>query len=113
MIVNKLPQLLLERGLSIRELARKSSITYTTIWAVVHSNRRSVQLGVLDAICQVLDAQPGDIYFVVAADGTSEHDQADTAPPAAEGERIITRPLDVQTGRSRNQPESGRDWRNW
>jgi DNA-binding Xre family transcriptional regulator len=62
MITNLLPRLLSQKGISIRQLARDTGITYTTIWAMVHGERRSVQLEVLDAVCAVLEVQPGDIY---------------------------------------------------
>lgn len=39
-----------------------TDITYTTVRAVYHGGRRSVQLDVLDSICRALEIQPGDIY---------------------------------------------------
>ncbi len=65
MIVNRLPRLMAQKKLSIRELSRLTGITYTTIRGVYHSERRSVQLDVLDAICQILAVQPGEIYLYV------------------------------------------------
>ncbi len=62
MVVNRLPFILRQKGLSIRELSRLTGITYTTIRAVYHGDRRSVQIEVLDSLCRVLDLQPGDIY---------------------------------------------------
>lgn len=61
-LVNYLPQILKRKDISIRELARRTGVTYTTIRAVVQSERRSIQLEVLEAICSVLDVTPGDIY---------------------------------------------------
>ena len=62
MIVNRLPLILKQRGLSIRALSRLTGITYTTIRAVYHGQRRSVQIEVMDALCRVLDIQPADIF---------------------------------------------------
>jgi putative transcriptional regulator len=62
MLVNHLPYLMQQKGLSIRELSRQTGITYTTIRAVYHGDRRSVQLDVIDSICRILQVQPGDIY---------------------------------------------------
>ena len=62
MIVNRLPLILKRKGLSIRELSRLTGITYTTIRAVYHGQRRSVQIDVMDALCRVLDIQPADIF---------------------------------------------------
>jgi putative transcriptional regulator len=63
MIVNLLPMLMEQHELSIRELSRRTGVTYTTIRAVYHGQRRSVNLDVLDAICLSLNVQPGDIFM--------------------------------------------------
>ncbi len=61
--VNRLPFILKQKGLSIRELSRLTGITYTTVRAVYHGNRRSVQIVVMDSICRVMKIQPGDIFI--------------------------------------------------
>ena len=63
MVVNRLPFILKQKGLSIRELSRRTGITYTTVRAVYHGDRRSVQIGVMDSICRVMKIQPGDIFI--------------------------------------------------
>jgi putative transcriptional regulator len=70
MIVNMLPELMQIRGLSIRELSRRTGVTYTTIRAVYHGERRSIKLDVLDAICQSLGVQPGEIFKFVPPGGS-------------------------------------------
>ena len=62
MVVNRLPLILRQKGLSIRELSRLTGITYTTLRAVYHGDRRSVQISVMDSICRVMKIQPGDIF---------------------------------------------------
>jgi len=62
MIENRLPGIMGQKKISIRELSRQTGITYTILRDVYHSQRRSVQLDVLDKICQALQIQPGDIY---------------------------------------------------
>ena len=118
MIVNRLPQILAERGLSIRELARRTGVTYSTIWAVVHSERRSVQLEVLDAICLVLAAQPGDIYTIVPGDGmpgvgpsiiTSLEDKEEESVRHAPKERSAP----IQADQNRRPARPSKDWRSW
>ncbi len=106
MIINRLPQLLAQKGISIRELARKSGVTYSTIWAMVHGRRRSVQLEVLDAVCEVLEAQPGDIYRrAIAGQARSPaHEDRPAAEPALASSH-------------RPSPTAGKDarreWRSW
>jgi len=65
MIVNMLPDLMKQEEVSIRELSRLTGVTYTTIRAVYHGERRSIKLDVLEAICKALELQPGDIYRFV------------------------------------------------
>ena len=65
MIINHLPEIMAAKGISIRHLSQLTDVTYTTIWAIYHSERRSVQLEVLGAICRTLEVQPGDIYTSV------------------------------------------------
>lgn len=106
MITNRLPQLLAQKGISIRELAREAGVTYSTIWAMVHSRRRSVQLEVLDAVCEVLEAQPGDIYRrVIPGQARSPaHEDRPAPEPALPGSR---RPS------STAGKEARREWRSW
>jgi putative transcriptional regulator len=108
MLVNQLPQIMNRRQVSIRQLSRATGITYTTIRAVYHGQRRSVQLEVLDAICEVLQIQPGDIYRHVPA---ADH----SVPEVIE---VSSAPSSPETG-SRQAPlrrvkrDLGSDWRNW
>ena len=107
MLVNRLPLLMQHRGVSIRQLARETGITYTTIRAVYHGQRRSVQLEVLDAICQALRVQPGDIYHHVP-DG-DRLPEIVKEPPSLSGASANAR-------RSSSRPakrESQSGWRNW
>jgi len=85
MIVNRLPYLMEQKNVSIRQLSRETGITYTTVRAVYHGERRSIQLEVLDAICQVLDIQPGDIYVRLAKNQvtTNERSAERAAEPVA------------------------------
>jgi putative transcriptional regulator len=118
MIVNRLPQILAERGLSIRELARRSSVTYSTIWAVVHGERRSVQLEVLDAICLVLNAQPGDIYTVVSGDGTLAAGPSTATSLEDKKEELGRQDLKerggpIQANQNRRPVRPDKEWRSW
>jgi putative transcriptional regulator len=106
MISNLLPQILAQKEVSIRQLARDTGVTYSTIWAMVHGRRRSVQLEVLDAVCEVLDVEPGDIYRRPTHKAMPA--TAQEAQPAPRREAPV---------QSRPSPASdratGRDWRSW
>ncbi len=106
MIHNHLPVIMDQEGVSIRELSRVTGIAYTTIRAMYHGQRRSVQLEVLDAVCAALNVQPGDIYRWVAS-GVPIADPLPKRPaPAPEApDRPQPRPSSRQ--------ETNRDWRAW
>lgn len=106
MITNHLPAIMAQQGVSIRELSRVTGITYTTIRAMYHGQRRSVQLEVLDAVCEALGVQPGDIY------------RREISGPAISetlSERSISTPQAQIRPRSRraSPKDAGRDWRSW
>ena len=113
MIVNRLPLILKQRGLSIRALSRLTGITYTTIRAVYHSQRRSVQIEVMDALCRVLDIQPADIYKYYPDESAT---MADDSAIEEEMELIEERP-ESGSNSSRinrlNENRAGRGWHVW
>ncbi len=92
MVVNRLPFILRQKGLSIRELSRLTGITYTTVRAVYHGDRRSVQIVVMDSICRVMKIQPGDIF---------KYYPDESAALMAEGEIL------ADLKRSKDQTETG------
>jgi putative transcriptional regulator len=105
MLINRLPAIMAEQGMSIRQLSRETGITYTTVRAVYHGERRSIQLEVLEEICRVLAVQPGDIYQLDASRKT-EGDKG----MAPAGSTTKTRPNVRKVTDS--QPAT-RDWRQW
>lgn len=104
MLVNRLPTIMEQQQVSIRELSRRTGITYTTIRAIYHSERRSVQLKVLEAICRALNVQPGDIFKVMAESEVYVEPEALKSPggPASRGSDQPSRPPDQTDG-----------WRSW
>lgn len=109
MIVNRLPQLLSQRNISIRELARLTGVTYSTIWALYHMERRSLQFGVLESICRVLEVQPGDIYSYSAT-------KEDSFPKDWKVEPAIPKTISEEVSESREKPtpaQRSEDWRSW
>lgn len=106
MIENHLSQLMGQKGISIRQLSRDTGVTYSTIWAMVHGQRRSVQLDVLDAVCEALAVQPGDIYKR-ATDGRApvEGPEKPAAPALDAGSAERPSPK-IKEG-------VGNDWRSW
>lgn len=107
MIVNRLPDLMGQKGISIRKLSSMTGVTYTTIRAVYHSERRSVQLAVIEAICQAMEIQPGDIYVYVP-------EGSDYQAPTRGEERGVSRPeIEEQLKSPSAEDEHPNGWKNW
>lgn len=107
MIAIRLPEIMRRRGISIRELSRVTGITYTTVRAVYHGQRRSIQLSVLDAICQALEVQPGDLIAYTPPDNHSQ-----PTPPALKIEKEPSQPPSAPTS-SRRPERPGSSWNVW
>jgi putative transcriptional regulator len=74
-IVVNLDVMLARRKMRSRELAERVGITEQNISLLKSGKVRGVRFDTLDAICRVLQCQPGDIL---------EHRPGDAAPPDAE-----------------------------
>ncbi|GAA1122319.1 helix-turn-helix transcriptional regulator [Arthrobacter flavus] len=55
--------LLAERGMSVGEFAEKIGITSANVAVLKNGRARAVRFSTLDAICRVLDCQPGEILL--------------------------------------------------
>jgi DNA-binding Xre family transcriptional regulator len=65
MIINKLPQLMETKGLTISELSRQAQTTIRTIVKLYYADFTSIHINVLDKLCTVLEAQPNDLFVHV------------------------------------------------
>ncbi len=54
-----------KRKISVTELARKVDITMANLSILKNNKAKAVRFTTLDAICRVLDCQPGDILEYV------------------------------------------------
>lgn len=61
MIENRLKHILVDKRMSLRELADRTDITYSMVYDFANMRRQSVNFATLDAICRVLEVSPGDI----------------------------------------------------
>ncbi len=61
MIRVDLDMMLLKRKMSLTELSQKVGITLANLSILKTGKAKAVRLQTLDAICQALDCQPGDI----------------------------------------------------
>lgn len=61
MIVINIDVMLAKRKMSVTELADKVGITMANLSILKNGRAKAVRLSTLEAICQALDCQPGDI----------------------------------------------------
>lgn len=60
-IVIKLDELLHQRRMTLTELAERVDITLANLSILKTGKARAIRFSTLEAICQVLDCQPGDL----------------------------------------------------
>jgi putative transcriptional regulator len=61
MIVINIDVMLAKRKMSVTELAEKVGITIANLSILKNGRAKAVRLSTLEAICAVLECQPGDI----------------------------------------------------
>jgi len=61
----RLDRMLLERKMTLTELADRVGITVPNLSILKTGKARAVRLSTLDAVCRELDCQPGDIIVRV------------------------------------------------
>jgi putative transcriptional regulator len=64
-IRNHLSRVMGGRRLKIQDVASRSGLAYTTVFALYHDKARRIDLSTLDALCHTLDAQVGDLFEYV------------------------------------------------
>ena len=57
----KLDHLLLDRGLTLTELADRVGITIANLSVLKTNKARAIRFSTLDAVCRELDCQPADL----------------------------------------------------
>ena len=72
MIVINLDVMMAKRKMGLTELAGKVGITLANLSILKNNKAKAIRLETLDAICQALDCQPGDILEYVE-DETEEN----------------------------------------
>ena len=72
-------RLLVERGMSVGEFAAAVGITPANVAVLKNGRARAIRFSTLDAICRVLECQPGDI---LRWDDDSSSSSQEALPPA-------------------------------
>jgi putative transcriptional regulator len=61
MIIINIDVVLAQRKMSVTELSEKVGITMANVSVLKNGKAKAVRFSTLEAICKVLDCQPGDI----------------------------------------------------
>jgi putative transcriptional regulator len=68
----KLDQLLLDRRMTLTELAERVGITIANLSVLKTNKARAIRFDTLDALCRELRCQPGDLIEHVAEEPAAE-----------------------------------------
>jgi putative transcriptional regulator len=71
-IAVKLDDLLHERRMTLTELAEKIDITLANLSILKTGKARAIRFSTLEAICEALSCQPGDLLEFVPESGAAE-----------------------------------------
>jgi putative transcriptional regulator len=67
-IIVKLDDLLYERRMTLTELSEKVGITLANLSVLKTGKARAIRFSTLEAICDALDCQPGDLLHFAPAE---------------------------------------------
>ncbi|KQR80456.1 helix-turn-helix domain-containing protein [Sphingomonas sp. Leaf343] len=67
-VVVHLDRLLLDRRMSLTELAGKVDLTLANLSILKTGKAKAIRFSTLEAICRALDCQPGDLLAHIAED---------------------------------------------
>ena len=69
-IIINLDVMLARRKMSVTELSQRVGITMANIYILKNGRAKAIRFSTLEAICQTLDCQPGDILEYRPEDGS-------------------------------------------
>ena len=67
-----LDRLMLERGISLTELAQRVDLTLANLSILKTNKARAIRFSTLDALCRELQCQPGDLLQWTRDDDTRQ-----------------------------------------
>ena len=94
-IVVKLDDMLHARRMTLTELAERMGITLANLSILKTGKARAVRFSTLEAICEVLQCQPGDLLEYAPTSAAEEAGAADHAAASSAARRPLKRRLDA------------------
>ena len=67
-IIIRLDKMMADRKMSLNELAQKIGMTNVNLSNLKTSKMKGIRFETMDAICEALDCQPGDLFEYVKKD---------------------------------------------
>jgi putative transcriptional regulator len=74
-----LDRILLERRMSLTELAAKVDVTLANLSILKTGKAKAIRFSTLNRLCRVLDCQPGELLSYEASEEDTELERADAA----------------------------------
>ena len=74
-----LDRILLERRMSLTELSEKVGVTLANLSILKTGKAKAIRFSTLNALCRVLDCQPGELLSYEASEDGAELERADAA----------------------------------
>ncbi|MDO4299646.1 MAG: helix-turn-helix transcriptional regulator [Lachnospiraceae bacterium] len=74
-IILRLDRVMADRKISLKELSEKVGVANVNLSKIKTGKISAIRFSTLDAICDVLDCQPGDILEFQRDDRSSEQEQ--------------------------------------
>ena len=71
-IILRLDRVMADRKISLNELAERAGISNVNLSNIKTGKIRAIRFSTLEAICEVLDCQPGDLLEYERPEGTEE-----------------------------------------
>jgi putative transcriptional regulator len=71
-----LDRLLLERGMTLTELAERAGITIVNLSILKNGHARAIRFSTLTRLCEVLSCQPGDLITCLGTERAEMRSQA-------------------------------------
>ncbi len=72
-----LDRLLLDRRMSLTELSEKVGVTLANLSILKTGKAKAIRFSTLNALCRVLECQPGEILSFEASESDAELERAD------------------------------------
>jgi putative transcriptional regulator len=74
-----LDRILLERRMSLTELSEKVGVTLANLSILKTGKAKAIRFSTLNALCRVLECQPGELLSYEASEDDAELERADAA----------------------------------